>query len=80
MTSESCSGAAVEEADHVGAVVHRHLRMGIAGRVDVLVVGLVVLALDGEGRDPVGVDERGGDVVLGRERIGGAERDRRRRP
>ena len=44
-------------ATRVGAVVHRHLGLGVEDGVDVAVVGLVVLALDGVG----------GDVVDGRE-------------
>ena len=37
---------AVQDADHVGAVVHRDLRVLVADGVDVRVVGLVVLAVD----------------------------------
>ena len=56
----------VQDADHVGAVVHRDLRLVIDRGLDVLVVGVVVLALDGEDRDVELVDERRGDIVLGR--------------
>src|SRR5687768_18358774 len=41
--------------------------------LDVLVVRVVVLAFDREDRDVVAVDERCGDVVLGREGVGGTE-------
>ena len=40
--------------------------------LDVAVVRVVVLVLDREDGDPVLVDEGGGDVVLGRERVGSA--------
>ena len=66
---------AVQDADHVGAVVHRDLRVLVADRVDVPVVGVVVLALDRVDLGAVAVDQRGGDVVLGRERVRRAERD-----
>jgi hypothetical protein len=39
------------------------VRLVIDGRLDVLVVGVVVLVLDREDRDVELVDERGGDVV-----------------
>ncbi len=37
--------------DDIGAVVHREVRLVGDGRFDVPIVGLVVLALDGKGRD-----------------------------
>ena len=76
MMSPSCSRRArVEDADHVGAVVHRQLRLVVDRGLDVRVVGVVVLALDREDGDVVLVDERRGDVVLRRERVRGAEHD-----
>ncbi len=65
----------MEDPDHVGAVVHRQLGLVVDGRLDVAVVGVVVLALDREDRDVELLDESGGDVVLGRERVRGAEHD-----
>ena len=44
----------------------------VEGAVDVPVVGLVVLALDGEDGDAVVLDQGRGHVVLGAERVGGA--------
>jgi hypothetical protein len=41
----------------------------------VAVIGLVVLAVDRVDLRAMAVDERGGHVVLGREGIGGAQRD-----
>ena len=71
----------VQRADQIGAVVHRHCGLVVKGGVDMLVVGLVVLALDGEDRDLEMGDERGGHVVLRRERVGGRRAPRpRRRP
>ena len=43
------------------------------GGADVLVIGGVVLPLDGIDRDAVVDDQRGGHVVLSRERVRGAE-------
>ena len=63
----------VQDADHVGAVVHRQLRLVVDSRLDVRVVRVVVLALDRENRDVVLVNERSGNVVLRRERVGGAK-------
>ena len=65
----------VQDADHVGAVVHRQVRLVVDGRLDVRVVRVVVLALDREDADVELVDERRGDVVLGRERVRRAEHD-----
>ncbi len=59
----------------IGAVVHRDMRPMGDGRFDVPIVGLVVFALDGEGRNAFMLDEGGGDFVLRAERIGGAEAD-----
>ena len=65
----------VEHGDKVGAVVHREVGPVLERARDVRVVGVVVLALDGEGGDMVLDRQRGGDRVVGRERIGGAEHD-----
>jgi len=45
------------------------------GRLDVLVVGLTVFALDGEGWNAVMFDERRRDFILRTQWIGGAEPD-----
>ena len=65
----------VQHADHVGAVVHRQLRLVVDRGLDVLVVGVVVLALDREDGDVELVDERRRDVVLRRKRVRRAEHD-----
>ena len=70
---EDIGALGVQDADEVGAVVHGDLRLVINRGDDVLIVGLVVLALDGEDRDVVVAHEAGGDVILGGERVGGAE-------
>ena len=76
MMSPSCSRRArVEDADHVGAVVHRDVRLVVDRSLDVRVVRVVVLALDREDADVVLVDERRGDVVLRRQRVRGAQHD-----
>jgi hypothetical protein len=55
----------VQDADHVGPVVHRQLRLVIDRGLDVPVVGVVVLALDREDRHVELLDERRRSVVLG---------------
>ena len=65
----------VEDADDVGAVVHRQVRPVVDRGLDVLVVRVVVLALDREDGDVVLLDQRRRDVVLGGERVGRAEDD-----
>ena len=64
---------AVQHADDVGAVVHGDVAAMVDGGVDVPVVGRVVLALDGVDAHAVLLDQRRRDVVLGGERVGGAE-------
>ena len=76
MTSFERVGAlGVEDGDQVGAVVHGDVRLVIDGGEDVVVVGVVVLALDGEDGNVVVADQAGGDVILRGERVGGAEHD-----
>ena len=65
----------MQRADQVRAVVLGHVRPEREGLRDVGVVGLVVLALDGVDVDPVIAHQVRGDVVLGGERVGGAEGD-----
>ena len=65
----------VEHADHVGAVVHRDLRLVVDRGLDVLVVRVVVLALDREDGHVELLDERGRDVILRRQRVRRAEHD-----
>ena len=65
----------MDRADEIGAVVHRDMRLVIQRRVNVLVIGFVVLALDGVDRYLVVGDERSGHVVLRRERVGGGQHD-----
>ena len=64
---------AVQDRDDIRAVVHRDLRPVLDGRLNVAVVGLVVLALDRKDGDAIMRDQRGGHVVLGAERVRGAE-------
>ncbi len=67
----------VEQGHEVAAVVHRQLRVRVGDRPEVRVVGVAVLAAPGVRRDAVLGDERGRDVVLGRERVAGREHDMR---
>ena len=54
----------VQDRHEVRPVIHRELRPVIEGRLDVLVVGLVVLATDGIGLDAVMCRKRGRDRVV----------------
>ena len=63
----------MQGCDDVRAVVHGELRAVLQRLLDVAVVRLVVFAADGEDGDAVFVHEGRGDVVLGRERVAGAE-------
>ena len=71
---EAFASPSVEHRDQVGAVVHGEVRAMVERRADVGVVGVVVLALDGVGPDPVDVDQGRRDGVVGGQRVGGAER------
>ena len=61
--------------DEVGAIVHGDLGFVVQRRVDVRVIGGVVLALDGVGRDAELFDESGCGVVLRRKRIRAANHE-----
>ncbi len=63
----------VQGGDQVGSVIHGQVGLVVQGGADVPVVGLVVLALDGKDRDFVLSHQAGGHVILGRERVRGAE-------
>ncbi len=67
----------MDHAHRVRAVVHGDVRLRVENGVDVLVVCLVVLALDGEDGNIVVHDEMRRRVVLRRERVGRAEIDLR---
>ena len=58
-----------DQGDQVGPVVHGHGGLLRRRLVQVLVVGLAVLALDGEDRDAVHLDQGGRHVVLGGEGV-----------
>src|SRR5260221_1210723 len=62
-----------KHGDEVAAVVHGELRFVIESRLHVLIVGVVILALDGVGGDTVVAVQRGGDFILGGKRIGSEE-------
>jgi hypothetical protein len=69
----------MEDADHVGAVVHRHVRVVVDRGRDVRVVRVVVLALDREHGTPYSATSAAATsscVESGFE----AQRGRRRRP
>ena len=57
----------------VGTVIHRDLRPGVDDRVEVLIVGFGILATTGKNLGTVVLDERGGRIVLGGERVARAQ-------
>ena len=63
------AGIGVQQRHQIGAVVEGHGRRLAQHGVQMLVVGLVVLAPDGIGRNPLTGDQGGGRIVLGRERV-----------
>ena len=63
----------VQDAHQVGAVVHRYHGRVVEGGVDVAIVGIVVLALDGVGGDAVFLHQGGGGFVLGGQGVAGAQ-------
>ena len=65
--------AGVQQRHQIGAVVHGDHRLVIERGAQVAIVGLVVLALDRVGGNLVVLNQRRRDVVLGRQRIGGAQ-------
>jgi hypothetical protein len=65
----------VEHSDQVGAVVHDEVRVGCQDGLQVPLVGRKILTVPGLHGDLLIGDQRGADVVLGRERVGGAEGD-----
>ena len=67
---EQLAALLVERADQVRAVVHGDVRLEVERGLDVLVVGGVVLALDGVDRHLVVRHQRRGHVVLRRQRVG----------
>ena len=69
----------VQRGVEVGAVVHDDLRVAGDDGLDVAVVGVGVLAGDGEHVDAEVAHEGGGRVVLGGQRVGGAQRHLRAR-
>ena len=64
---------AVQQRNQVRAVVHGDVRGMFGRRRQVLVVDVVVFALDGVDRNAVIAHQNGGYVILGGQRIGGAQ-------
>jgi hypothetical protein len=65
----------MSDGDEVRPVVHGDRRAVAQSLEDVPVIGVVVLALDGEDGDLVVLDQGGGNVVLGAEGVRSAEPD-----
>ena len=75
MSSSTSTPVFVNGADQIGAVVHGDVGLVVQRGVDVLIVGFVVFAFDGIDGDFIVGDKRGGDVILGRERVRGGQHD-----
>ena len=65
--------ALVNCANKVGAIVHRDVGLMVQGGPNVLVVGIVVLTLDGENRNLIVIDQSRSDIVLRAQRVAGAQ-------
>jgi len=63
----------MDDTHQIRAVIHGDVRLVIEGGLQMIVIGGVVFALDGVDRDFVIGDQRGGNIILSRERIGGAQ-------
>ena len=72
---ERVGALGVQDGHQVGAVVHGDVRLVVDGGEDVVVVSVVVLALDGVDGNVVVADQAGGNIVLRRQRVRGAEHD-----
>src|SRR5271155_3100731 len=70
---ERVSALGVEDGDQVGAIVHGDVRLVIDGGEDVVVIRVVILTLDGVDRNALIADQAGGNIILGRQRVRGAE-------
>ncbi len=63
----------MQQGDQVGAVVHGDVGLVVDGGKNVAVVGIVVLALDGEDRNVVIAHQAGGHVILRGQRVRSAQ-------
>ena len=72
---EQVAALGVQHGHQVHAVVHGDVGLDVEHAVEVAVVLLDALALDGVDGHLVVGDERRGDVVLGAQRVAGAEGD-----
>jgi hypothetical protein len=59
----------VKQADEVGPIVHRDRRTALEHGAQMTVVCVAIFAVNGERRNAVLIDQRGRNVILGRERI-----------
>src|SRR5690606_34236242 len=69
------AAVAVHNAGHVGAVVHDDVWLVVDDGLDVAMVRFVVFPFNGKDRDLEVRDQRSGYVVLGAERVAGAQSD-----
>src|SRR6266446_1275142 len=61
---ERVGALGVKDGDQVSAIVHSDVRLVIDGGEDVVVIGVVVLTLDGVDGNALIADEAGGNVIL----------------
>ena len=70
---EQIGPVVVQGGQQVTAIVHGHVRLVVQGSIEMLVVGVVVLALDGIHGHLIVGHQRRGDVVLGAQRVAGGQ-------
>jgi hypothetical protein len=72
---QQVAAVVVQHGDQVHAVIHGDVGLDVEDAVQVAVVLLHRLALDGVDRHFVVGDQRGGDVILGAQRVAGGQGD-----
>ncbi len=63
-TVDQFSSFRVERGNKVSSVIQGNLRLCVKDRIDMLIVGLVVLPVDGKNRYIVMLHERCGNIIL----------------
>jgi len=64
----------MQRAHQVCTIIHGHLRLVVQSRAQVFVVSNIIFAFDGKGGNLKMVDQRCGDIILGRQRVRSSQR------
>src|SRR5579885_2861660 len=75
MISGSLGPRGMQRGDEIAAIIHRHVRFMIECSIYMAIIGRLILAFDGKGRNAILADQSSRDIVLRRERIGRAKHD-----